>query len=62
MHVLLKVTAILCKIVAAIEWLALGYWFIGLAIGVDLIFDGIATIAFAAAIHQIPKPAAFAAA
>jgi len=39
-----------------------GIWFIGFAIGVDLIFDGIATIAFAAAIHRVPKPAAFAAA
>jgi len=39
-----------------------GIWFIGFAIGVDMIFDGIATIAFAAAIHRLPKPAAFAAA
>ena len=39
-----------------------GIWFIGFAIGLDLIFDGIATIAFAAAIHRLPKPAAFAAA
>jgi len=39
-----------------------GIWFIGFAIGVDMIFDGIATIAFAAAVHRLPKPAAFAAA
>jgi uncharacterized membrane protein HdeD (DUF308 family) len=39
-----------------------GIWFIGFAIGVDFICDGIATIGFAAAIHRIPKPAAFAAA
>ena len=39
-----------------------GVWFIGFAIGVDFIFDGIATIGFAAAIHQFPKPAAFGAA
>jgi uncharacterized membrane protein HdeD (DUF308 family) len=39
-----------------------GIWFIGFAIGVDLICDGIATIGFAAAIHRLPKPAAFAAA
>jgi len=39
-----------------------GIWFIGFAIGVDLICDGIATIGFAAAIHRVPKPAAFAAA
>jgi uncharacterized membrane protein HdeD (DUF308 family) len=39
-----------------------GIWFIGFAIGVDLTCDGIATIGFAAAIHRLPKPAAFAAA
>jgi uncharacterized membrane protein HdeD (DUF308 family) len=39
-----------------------GIWFIGFAIGVDLICDGTATIGFAAAIHRLPKPAAFAAA
>ena len=39
-----------------------GIWFIGFAIGVDLICDGMATIGFAAAIHRVPKPAAFAAA
>jgi uncharacterized membrane protein HdeD (DUF308 family) len=39
-----------------------GVWFIGFAIGVDLIFDGIATVGFAAAVHHLPKPAAVAAA
>jgi uncharacterized membrane protein HdeD (DUF308 family) len=39
-----------------------GVWFIGFAIGVDLIFDGIATAGFAAAVHHLPKPAAFGAA
>jgi uncharacterized membrane protein HdeD (DUF308 family) len=39
-----------------------GIWFIGFAIGVDLIFDGIATIGFAAAIYHLPKPAVFCAA
>lgn len=32
MHVFLKVAAIVCKIFAAIEWLALGYFFIGLSL------------------------------
>jgi len=36
-----------------------GLWFVGLAIGVDLIFTGIAEIGFATAIHSLPKPAAF---
>jgi uncharacterized membrane protein HdeD (DUF308 family) len=39
-----------------------GIWFIGFAIGVDLIFDGIATLWLATAVHHLPKPAAFGAA
>ena len=39
-----------------------GIWFIGFAIGVDLIFDGIATIGLAAAVHHLPRSAATAAA
>jgi uncharacterized membrane protein HdeD (DUF308 family) len=31
-------------------------WFIGFAIGVDLIFDGAALVGLATAIHQIPGP------
>jgi uncharacterized membrane protein HdeD (DUF308 family) len=38
-----------------------GVWFIGFAIGVDLIFDGIATTGLAAAVHHVPRPAAAAA-
>lgn len=30
-------------------------WFIGLAIGIDMIFDGTALIAFSSAIHTLPK-------
>jgi uncharacterized membrane protein HdeD (DUF308 family) len=39
-----------------------GVWFIGFAIGVDLIADGIAMIGFANAIHGLPKPSAYVAA
>ena len=39
-----------------------GLWFIGFAIGVDLISTGIAEIGFAAAIHTLPGRAAFGAA
>jgi len=31
-----------------------GVWFIGFAIGVDLIFDGVALIGFATALHHLP--------
>jgi uncharacterized membrane protein HdeD (DUF308 family) len=34
-------------------------WFIGFAIGVDLICDGIAVCGFATAIHDLPKGTAF---
>jgi len=30
-------------------------WFIGFAIGIDLIFDGTSMIGFASAIHSLPK-------
>jgi uncharacterized membrane protein HdeD (DUF308 family) len=39
-----------------------GLWFIGFAIGVDLICDGIAVIGFATAIHRVPNRTAFGAA
>jgi len=34
-------------------------WFIGFAIGVDLIFDGVSLIGFATALHSLPETAAF---
>jgi len=36
-----------------------GIWFIGFAIGVDLIFDGVAMMGFAGAIHSLPGRHAF---
>jgi len=36
-----------------------GVWFIGFAIGVDLIFDGVAITGFASAIHNLPGRTAF---
>ena len=33
----------------------IGIWFLGLAVGVDLLFDGVAVCSFAAAIHHLPK-------
>ncbi len=32
-----------------------GIWFIGFAVGVDLIVDGVAVTSFASAIHHLPK-------
>jgi uncharacterized membrane protein HdeD (DUF308 family) len=36
-----------------------GVWFLGFAIGVDLIFDGIAITSFASAMHRFPKGTIF---
>ena len=36
-------------------WPAANTFFFGLAIGIDLIFDGAALVGFAAAIHSLPK-------
>lgn len=32
-----------------------GIWFVGFAVGVDMIFDGVAVCSFATAIHTLPK-------
>jgi len=37
------------------QWPITGLWFIGLAVGVDLIVDGIAVSSFASAIHHLPR-------
>ena len=39
-----------------------GVWFIGFAVGVDMIFDGVAVCAFASAVHHLPANTAFQAA
>jgi uncharacterized membrane protein HdeD (DUF308 family) len=36
-------------------WPTASTFFIGLAIGIDLIFDGVALVGFAGAIHSLPK-------
>jgi len=36
-----------------------GIWFIGFAVGIDMIFDGAAVCAFASAIHHLPTGSAF---
>ena len=41
------------------HWPIVSVWFVGLAVGVDLIVDGIAVCSFAGAIHHLPGRAAF---
>jgi len=36
-------------------WTETSTFFIGLAIGIDLVFDGAALVGFAGAIHSLPK-------
>jgi uncharacterized membrane protein HdeD (DUF308 family) len=36
-------------------WPAASIFFFGLAIGIDLIFDGAALVGFAGAIHSLPR-------
>ena len=38
------------------SWPSASAYFIGLVIGIDLIFDGASLIGFATAIHNLPKP------
>ena len=47
------VVSVVLGILLLVQMPLSGIWFIGFAIGVDLIFDGAASIAFATAIHQI---------
>jgi len=44
------------------QWPVTSVWFIGLAVGVDLIVDGAATCGFASALHSLPGRSAFEAA
>jgi uncharacterized membrane protein HdeD (DUF308 family) len=36
-------------------WTATSTFFVGLAIGIDLVFDGASLVGFAGAIHSLPK-------
>jgi len=36
-------------------WSATSTFFVGLAIGIDLVFDGASLVGFAGAIHSLPK-------
>jgi uncharacterized membrane protein HdeD (DUF308 family) len=37
------------------QWPVSSIWFIGFAVGIDMIFDGSSLVAFALAIHTLPK-------
>jgi uncharacterized membrane protein HdeD (DUF308 family) len=48
------VVSVVLGIIVLWQLPATGIWFIGLAIGVDLIVDGVAVASFASAIHHLP--------
>jgi len=56
------IVSVVLGIMVLWQWPATGVWFIGLAVGVDLIVDGVAVSAFASAIHSLPGRSAFQAA
>jgi len=47
--------SVVLGIVLLVTWPASSTFFVGLAIGIDLIFDGVALVGFAGAIHSLPK-------
>jgi uncharacterized membrane protein HdeD (DUF308 family) len=49
------VLAFALGIMLLVQWPVTSLWFIGFAIGVDMIFDGAAFTALAMAIHTLPK-------
>jgi uncharacterized membrane protein HdeD (DUF308 family) len=56
------VVSVALGIMLLAQWPVSSVWFIGLAIGVDLIADGASLVGFATAINTLPKPKAFQAA
>jgi len=56
------IVSVVLGILLLVQMPVSGVWFIGFAIGVDLIFDGVAMIGFATAIHSWPGRHAFGAA
>lgn len=45
--------SVVLGVMLLVQWPVASVWFIGFAIGVDLVFDGVAMTSFAAAIHSI---------
>jgi uncharacterized membrane protein HdeD (DUF308 family) len=56
------IVSVVLGIMVLWQWPVTGIWFIGMAVGVDLIFDGVAIASFGSAIHGLPRASAFEAA
>ena len=49
------IVSVVLGISILVSWPSVTTYFIGLAIGIDLVFDGASLIGFATAIHSLPK-------
>lgn len=47
--------AFILGIVLLVQWPTASIWFIGLLIGIDMVFDGSSFVAFSMAMHSLPK-------
>jgi len=55
------IVSVVLGIMVIWQWPVTGIWFIGFAVGVDLIVDGVAVTSFASALHHSPKETVLAA-
>lgn len=53
------IVSVVLGVTLLVEWPVVGVWFIGFAIGVDLVFDGVALIGFATKIHSLTRGVSF---
>ena len=54
--------SVVLGVVLLVQWPVSSIWFIGFAVGIDLILEGASLIGFATAINTLPKPKAYQAA
>ncbi|HUO94779.1 MAG TPA: HdeD family acid-resistance protein [Steroidobacteraceae bacterium] len=52
------VLSVVLGVMLLVQLPASSVWFIGFAIGIDLIFEGASLVGFAAAVHELPGPSA----
>lgn len=49
------ICSVVLGVLLLVQWPSASTFFVGLAIGIDLVLDGVALVGFAAAIHTLPK-------
>jgi uncharacterized membrane protein HdeD (DUF308 family) len=53
------IVSVALGVILLAQWPVVSVWFIGFAIGVDLVFDGVALIGFATTIHSLTRGMSF---